>query len=148
MTVRHGQGYTRYTHDSRHLYQDLLGFVATDDSIKLVCLKVRNDADRPRRLSATYYAEWVLGTVRENVPLQGFRLRGGTLRFEPCVPPRWPGFELSYRHRSATYRILVDNSAGMGRGVKSVELDGQPLSDGNVPLGDDGKIHNVRVRLG
>jgi hypothetical protein len=36
----------------------------------------------------------------------------------------------------------------MGRGVKSVELDGQPLSDGNVPLGDDGKTHNVCVRLG
>jgi cellobiose phosphorylase len=70
MTVRHGQGYTRYTHASRHLYQDLLVFVATDDPIKLLCLTVRNDADRARRLSATYYAEWVLGTVRENAPLQ------------------------------------------------------------------------------
>jgi cellobiose phosphorylase len=70
VTVRHGQGYTRYTHDSRNLYQDLLVFVATDDPIKLVCLTVRNDGDRPRRLSATYYAEWVLGTVRENAPLQ------------------------------------------------------------------------------
>src|SRR4029453_12404487 len=70
MTVRHGQGYTRYTHDSRNLYQDLLVFVATDDPIKLVCLTGRNDGDRPRRLSATYYAEWVLGTVRENASLQ------------------------------------------------------------------------------
>jgi cellobiose phosphorylase len=70
VTVRHGQGYTRYTHDSRNLYQDLLVFVPTDDPIKLVCLTVRNDADRPRRLSATYYAEWVLGTVRERAPLQ------------------------------------------------------------------------------
>ncbi|MCM3901578.1 MAG: hypothetical protein ND866_07710, partial [Pyrinomonadaceae bacterium] len=70
VTIRHGQGYTRYTHDSRNLHQDLLVFVPTDDPIKLVCLTVRNDADRPRRLSATYYAEWVLGTVRENAPLQ------------------------------------------------------------------------------
>ena len=68
--VRHGQGYTCYTHDSRNLYQDLLVFVAPDDPIKLVCLTVRNDGDQPRRLSATYYAEWVLGTVRENAPLQ------------------------------------------------------------------------------
>ena len=67
--VRHGQGYTRYTHDSRNLYQDLLVFVATDDPIKLVCLTVRNDGDRPRRLSATYYANG-FGTVRENAPLQ------------------------------------------------------------------------------
>ena len=70
VTVRHGQGYTRYTHVSRDLNQDLLVFVPTDDPIKLVCLTVRNDGDRPRRLSATYYAEWVLGTVRENAPLQ------------------------------------------------------------------------------
>jgi cellobiose phosphorylase len=35
-----------------------------------VCLMVRNDSDRPRRLSATYYVEWVLGTDRENAPLQ------------------------------------------------------------------------------
>ena len=68
VTVRHGQGYTRYTHVSRNLDQDLLVFVPTDDPIKLVCLTVRNDGDRPRRLSATYYAEWVLGTVRENAP--------------------------------------------------------------------------------
>src|SRR4030095_5434366 len=70
MTVRHGQGYTRYTHDSRNLHHDLLVFVAIDDPIKLVCLTLRNDGDRPRRLSATYYAEWVLGTVREKAPLQ------------------------------------------------------------------------------
>ena len=41
-----------------------------DDPVKLVCLTVRNDDDRPRRLTATYYAEWVLGTARENAPLQ------------------------------------------------------------------------------
>jgi cellobiose phosphorylase len=70
VTVRHGQGYTRYTHNSRNLYQDLLVFVPIHDPIKLVCLTVRNEADRPRRLSVTYYAEWVLGTVRENAPLQ------------------------------------------------------------------------------
>ena len=44
--------------------------VPPDDPVKLVCLSVRNTGDRPRRLSATFYAEWVLGTVRENAPLQ------------------------------------------------------------------------------
>lgn len=58
------------------------------------------------------------------------------------------GFELSYRHGSATYRIAVDNSAGTGRGVRSVELDGQPLPNNTVPLSDDGKNHNVSVELG
>src|SRR4029450_12867226 len=58
------------TRDIRNLDQYLLVFVPNDEPIKLVCLTVRNDGDRPRRLSATYYAEWVLGTVRENAPLQ------------------------------------------------------------------------------
>jgi len=31
---------------------------------------VRNNDERPRSLSATFYAEWVLGSVRENAPLQ------------------------------------------------------------------------------
>ena len=70
VTVRHGQGYTRYTRQSHGLEQDLLVLVPPDDPVKLVCLTVRNTGDRPRRLSATFYAEWVLGTVRENAPLQ------------------------------------------------------------------------------
>jgi hypothetical protein len=49
---------------------------------------------------------------------------------------------------SAAYRIAVDNSAGTGRGVRSVELDGQPLPNNTVPLSDDGKNHNVSVELG
>jgi len=35
-----------------------------------------------------------------------------------------------------------------GRGVRSVELDGQPLPNNTVPLSDDGKNHNVSVELG
>src|SRR5262249_20399704 len=50
--------------------QELLVLVAPDDPVKLVCLRVRNAGDRPRRLSATFYAEWVLGGVRDNAPLQ------------------------------------------------------------------------------
>src|SRR5262249_48092959 len=69
LIVRHGQGYTRYSHVSHDLKQELLVFVPTDDPIKLVRLSVRNDSDRQRRLTATYYAEWVLGTLRENAPL-------------------------------------------------------------------------------
>ena len=68
--VRHGQGYTCYASHSHGLEQELLVLVPTDDPVKLVCLSVRNNSDRPRRLSATFYAEWVLGTVRENAPLQ------------------------------------------------------------------------------
>jgi cellobiose phosphorylase len=70
VTVQHGQGYTRYVRASHGLEQDLLVLVPPDDPVKLVSLSVRNVGDRPRRLTAAYYAEWVLGTVRENAPAQ------------------------------------------------------------------------------
>jgi cellobiose phosphorylase len=91
-------------------------------------------------------ASWLYRVAIEAI--LGFHLRGDTFRVEPCVPPGWSGFELRYRYRSATYRILVDNSPGRGRGVRSVELDGKLLPDDTVPLSDDGKTHDVRVQLG
>ena len=58
------------------------------------------------------------------------------------------GYEVAYRHGSATYRIRVENPAGAGRGVQSVLVDGQPVPAGVVPLRDDGREHDVRVTLG
>ena len=63
--VRHGQGYTTFERNTHGLAHDLTLFVAPDDPVKLVRLKLTNPGDRPRRLSATFYAEWVLGTTRD-----------------------------------------------------------------------------------
>ena len=63
--VRHGQGYTVFERNTHGLNQELTVFVPLDDPIKLIRLRIRNAGNRPRRLSATYYAEWVLGLTRE-----------------------------------------------------------------------------------
>ena len=86
-------------------------------------------------------------STSRTLPL-GFRLTGDTLRFGPCVPSGWLGYEITYRHRSATYRVRVENPAGAGCGVRSVTVDGRPAPDGSVPLRDDGQAHDVRVTLG
>jgi cellobiose phosphorylase len=78
----------------------------------------------------------------------GFRRRGERLKIEPCVAPDWPRYELTYRHRSATYHVVVENAAGTGRGVRAVTVDGQTVPNGEIPLVDDGKTHAVRVELG
>src|SRR5207253_2739542 len=67
--VRHGQGYTRFERQSHGLGQELLVFVPGDDAIKVIVVKVRNTGKRRRQLSATFYAEWVLGTVRDQAML-------------------------------------------------------------------------------
>jgi cellobiose phosphorylase len=115
----------------------------------VVCADVYGARPHTGRGGWTWYtgsASWLYRVAIETI--LGFQLRGDILRFEPFVPPSWPGFELRYRHRSATYQILIDNSAGTGRGVRSVELDGQRLPNHSVPLNDDSKTHNIRVVLG
>jgi hypothetical protein len=44
----------------------------------------------------------------------------------------------------------VENPQGVGCGVASSELDGNPLSAGGatIPLVDDGATHKVKVILG
>ncbi len=64
-TVRHGQGYSRFQHESREIRVELLQFVPLQDSIKISRLRLRNISNRPRRLSITGYVEWVLGVSRE-----------------------------------------------------------------------------------
>jgi cyclic beta-1,2-glucan synthetase len=66
--VRHGQGYTSFEQERDGLAQRLTVLVAPADPVKLIVLRVRNLGDRPRQLSATYYAAWVLGTVRDQAP--------------------------------------------------------------------------------
>jgi len=115
----------------------------------VVCADIYGVPPHTGRGGWTWYtgsASWLYRVAIEAI--LGFRLRGSTLRFEPCIPTSWSGFELTYRHCSAIYRVLVDNSAGTGRGVCSVELDGQRLVNDTVVLSDDAKTHNVRVLLG
>jgi len=67
--ARHGAGYTVFEHNSHGIEQTLTIFVPMDDEggapIKLQRLVLRNDSERPRKLSLTYYVEWTLGETRE-----------------------------------------------------------------------------------
>jgi cyclic beta-1,2-glucan synthetase len=79
----------------------------------------------------------------------GLKLHGESLRIEPCIPRSWREYEINYRHRSARYRIKVENPYGLSRGVVLVELDGkQQMATDGIPLRDDGANHTVRVVLG
>jgi cyclic beta-1,2-glucan synthetase len=63
--VRHGAGYTTYTRESHGLVQELTIFVPADAPLKVARLRITNTLARHRRLTATYYAEWVLGSLRD-----------------------------------------------------------------------------------
>jgi cyclic beta-1,2-glucan synthetase len=84
--------------------------------------------------------EWILGV----------RLRGKRLHLDPCIPRRWPSFEITFRYHSSRYEVVVENPKGVMRGVASVELDGVALASGItfIELVDDSATHSVRVVLG
>ena len=48
-----------------------------------------------------------------------------TLLIDPCIPRGWPSFEITFRYRSATYEISVENPLGVCRGILATKLDGE-----------------------
>lgn len=67
--IRHGQGYSRFEHNSHGIEQDLLVFVPVDNQgglpVRIQRLRLSNHSSRKRHLSVFAYSELVLGTDRE-----------------------------------------------------------------------------------
>jgi cyclic beta-1,2-glucan synthetase len=83
--------------------------------------------------------EWILG----------FRVRGMMLSIDPCIPRNWSGYSIDFRYHSTNYEIRVENPSSVTRGVGLTELDGKLMpGPTNIPLADDGAVHQVHIVLG
>lgn len=71
--VRHGQGYTKFEHNSHAIEQRLLTFVPVDDAggkpVRLQRLRLRNKSSRRRKLTVTAYSAVVLGSDPEETAM-------------------------------------------------------------------------------
>ena len=63
--VRHGAGYSTFEHNSHGLKQELRLFASTIDPVKIAHLRLENTWSRTRRITVTFYVEWVLGVHRD-----------------------------------------------------------------------------------
>jgi cyclic beta-1,2-glucan synthetase len=91
-------------------------------------------------------AGWLYRAGLESI--LGFRVRGMMISIDPCIPRNWPSYSVTFRYRSATYQIRVNNPYGVSRGVASISIDGKIVVDRkNVPLVDDGAAHRVIVEM-
>jgi cyclic beta-1,2-glucan synthetase len=61
--VRHGAGVTTWRRRDHDLEQELRVFVPPDAPVKVARLRLVNRTARPRRITATYWAEWLLGAL-------------------------------------------------------------------------------------
>jgi len=80
----------------------------------------------------------------------GFRIRGSRLLIEPAIPRSWPGYDITYRHRSSRYEISVENPHRVSGGVSEAWLDDERIAAprASIPLVDDEGTHRVRIVLG
>jgi len=75
----------------------------------------------------------------------GFKLQGNVLRLDPRLPKKWKSASITYRYQNTLYHISLENGAENGN--MRLELDGLAIENGEVPLINDGKPHQVRLLL-
>jgi cyclic beta-1,2-glucan synthetase len=73
---------------------------------------------------------------------------GQSLNIQPCIPHAWPGFKVDYRFGNSHYKIHVENPHQANPGTPLIFLDGNPLPASQIPLVDDGQLHEVHVVIG
>jgi cellobiose phosphorylase len=61
---RHGFGYSEFHFAEDGIYSGMTVFVDTEEAIKFIAFKIKNNSARSRKLSLTGYVEWVLAELR------------------------------------------------------------------------------------
>ncbi|HEU4748332.1 MAG TPA: hypothetical protein VFS56_07500, partial [Gemmatimonadaceae bacterium] len=68
--VRHGAGYSVFDHEHKGIATSLRLGVDPADPVKISILTLRNDAATRKKLTLTWYLEWVLGVTRDQTQHQ------------------------------------------------------------------------------
>ncbi|MBC7886871.1 MAG: cyclic beta 1-2 glucan synthetase [Ferruginibacter sp.] len=67
--TRHGFGYSIFEHSEDGIDSEMCVYTDTEAPVKFIVLKLRNNSNRLRRISATGYVEWVLGDLRSKTQM-------------------------------------------------------------------------------
>ena len=141
--ARHGYGYSRFSHEAQGLALDLLQYVPLDDPIRISRLTLRNLTTRPRRLSVTTYAEWVLGagraTAAAHVATEIDPVTGALMARNPwgtAFPGRVAFADLNGRQTSWTADRTEFLGHGGGLGAPAALFGKSPLSGRTGPALD------------
>ena len=105
------------------------------------------DAARPGEAKNS----WLTGTAAWNWYaitqfILGIKPAYDGLEINPCICPEWKEYQVKRKFRGAEYLITVLNPNGVCKGVKSIEVDGQPI-EGCIVKHSAG-THTVKVVMG
>ncbi|HKK80846.1 MAG TPA: hypothetical protein VJ909_01275 [Prolixibacteraceae bacterium] len=90
-------------------------------------------------------ASWNFYTITQYI--LGIQPQYDGLKITPCIPKEWDGFEISRKFRNATYEIKVENNNHANTGIESITVDGKPVDGNMLPIFNDGKKHQVTVKM-
>jgi cyclic beta-1,2-glucan synthetase len=62
--TRHGFGYSVFEHEESGIHSEMWVYVDIEAAVKFTNIKIKNNSGRPRRITVTGYAEWVLGELK------------------------------------------------------------------------------------
>jgi len=94
----------------------------------------------------TVYPAWMYRLGPEG--FLGLHRAGAGLVIEPHIRAGWPGYDVTYRFDSTTYRICVRNRIVMdGDAALAMTVDGKPMRGNLLALHDDGEVYQVAIAL-
>lgn len=64
----------------------------------------------------------------------GLKVRGEYFTVDPCIPPAWDQYKITYKHGATKYVITVKNPSHVSRGVKSIKVSGNDVGPQGVKM--------------
>lgn len=107
-----------------------------------------NEHDSPGRASHSWQtgtAAWMYRVSYDYIA--GIRSTYKGLMIDPVIPSSWKQIKIYRKFRNTLYVINVENPEGKESGIKSIEVNGKPISGNILPLTNEEKC-NVRVIMG
>ena len=116
--TRHGFGYSCFDHSEDGILSEMKVFVDIELPIKFIVIKLRNNSNRSRRISATGYIEWVLGNTRAKSLMHTITevdVRSGTILARNAYNTEFAGRVAFFDTDDVNRNFTTDRSEFIGR---------------------------------
>jgi cellobiose phosphorylase len=89
---------------------------------------------------------WIYRALHEG--FAGITAEWEGLRIDPSLPKEWDRLSVRRRYRDNIFEITIEDPQRVGRGVRSVTVDGEQIQGNLVPAVGGQRVRKVRVVLG
>jgi cyclic beta-1,2-glucan synthetase len=77
----------------------------------------------------------------------GLKVHPLSFSVDPCIPSSWESASFTYRKGERSFVVEISNPEKHERGVRSVEINGAPVSTHQIPYEDPSYGNEVKIRV-